>query len=103
MPREVSLAGWLCAIDFALGPHLQLAIAGAPDAEAFRALAGVADSRFLPNLVQAGGLPASPDLPRLMAARPLQEGEPTAYLCQGFTCRLPTTSPEELGRQLDRL
>ncbi len=98
-----AFAGWLCAIDFAVGPQLQLAIAGAPDDEAFRALAGVADSRFLPNLVQAGGLPAPPELPHLMADRSMQEGKPTAYLCQGFACQLPTTSPEELGRQLDRL
>jgi uncharacterized protein YyaL (SSP411 family) len=38
-----------------------------------------------------------------MAERRLQVGKPTAYLCQGFACRLPTTSPEELARQLNEL
>jgi uncharacterized protein YyaL (SSP411 family) len=38
-----------------------------------------------------------------MADRPMQDGKPTAYLCRGFACRLPTTSPEELAHQLDEL
>jgi uncharacterized protein YyaL (SSP411 family) len=96
-----AFAGWLCAIDFALGPQLQLAIAGSPDQPAFHDLAAVANRRFVPNLVLAGGPPGSPDLPRLMADRPLHGGAPTAYLCQSFACRLPTTSTEELARQLD--
>ena len=96
-----AFAGWLCAVDFALGPQLQLAIAGSPDQPAFHDLVAVANKRFAPNLVVAGGLPAAPGLPRLMAERLLQGGEPTAYLCQGFACRLPTSSPSELARQLD--
>jgi len=36
-----------------------------------------------------------------MAERPLQGGEPTAYLCQGFACRLPTSSAEELAAQIE--
>jgi hypothetical protein len=96
-----AFAGWLCAIDFALGPQLQLAIAGSPDQPAFHDLVAVANRRFLPNLVMASGPPGAPGVPGLMVDRPLQDGKPTAYLCQGFACRLPTTSPEELARQLD--
>jgi uncharacterized protein YyaL (SSP411 family) len=96
-----AFAGWLCAIDFGLGPQLQLAIAGSPDQPAFHDLVAVANRRFLPNLVMASGPPGAPGVPGLMVDRPLQDGKPTAYLCQGFACRLPTTSPEELARQLD--
>ena len=95
-----AFAGWLCAIDFALGPQLQLAIGGPPDDPAFHSLAAVANRRFLPNLVMAGGLPAAPGAPRLMVDRPMQGGKPTAYLCTGFSCRLPTSSPDDLADQL---
>jgi len=96
-----AFSGWLCAIDFGLGPQLQLAIAGAPDLPAFHDLAAVANRRFLPNLVMAGGVPAASGMPRLMGERTILEGRPTAYLCRGFACRLPTLSPSELARQLD--
>jgi uncharacterized protein YyaL (SSP411 family) len=98
-----AFAGWLCAIDFGLGPQLQLAIAGSLEDPAVHSLAAVANRRFVPNLVLAGGLPTTPGLSRLMAERQLLDEQPTAYLCQGFACRLPTTSPEELARQLDEL
>jgi len=96
-----AFAGWLCAIDFALGPQLQLAIAGSLEDPAVHSLAAVANQGYLPNLVMAGGPHAAPGAPRLMVDRPMQNGKPTAYLCQGFACRLPTTSSEELARQLD--
>ncbi len=36
----------------------------------------------------------------LLAERPLVNGRPTAYVCQGFACRLPVTTPEDLREQL---
>ena len=32
----------------------------------------------------------------------LRDGRATAYVCRNFACEMPATSPEELGRQLDR-
>jgi uncharacterized protein YyaL (SSP411 family) len=43
--------------------------------------------------------PAAGAVP-LLAGRTLAGGAPTAYVCQGFTCQLPVTTPAELREQL---
>src|SRR6266513_665449 len=64
----------------------------------------VVRSRFLPNLLvavaTADGNPSG--LP-LLTDRPAVDASATAYLCEGFVCRLPTTDPAALDRQLDRV
>jgi uncharacterized protein YyaL (SSP411 family) len=97
-----AFAGWLNAIDFALGPQLQLAISGTPSDAGFKELSSRTDAEYLPNLVLAGGEPGAVDQPALMEERTMREGLPTAYLCQGFTCQLPTTDVDELSRQIDK-
>ncbi len=96
-----AFAGWLNAIDFVMGPQLQLAIAGSPADETFSQLSFRANSEFLPNLILAGGEPGRDGEPMLMKGRSMIEGDATAYLCEEFSCQLPTSSPAELSRQLD--
>jgi uncharacterized protein YyaL (SSP411 family) len=38
----------------------------------------------------------------LLADRAVRDGRPTAYVCRGFVCRLPVTSPEALAAELAR-
>lgn len=96
-----AFAGWLNAMDFAIGPQLQLAIAGSPSDARFNELLSRFNSEFIPNLIVAGGEPGEDDQPTLMAERSMREDRPTAYLCQGFACQLPTSDTEELSRQMD--
>ncbi len=96
-----AFAGWLNAMDFAIGPQLQLAIAGSPSDTRFNELLSRFNSEYIPNLIVAGGEPGADDQPTLMAERSMREDRPTAYLCQGFACQLPTTDGDELSRQLD--
>jgi uncharacterized protein len=60
-------------------------------------------ARYLPNKVVAGRAPedeeAAGSLP-LLAERPTRDGRPTAYVCEGYACKNPTTDPEELAGQL---
>ncbi|CAN5758087.1 thioredoxin domain-containing protein [soil metagenome] len=95
----------LCALDRFHGPHREVAIVGSPDANDTRVLAAEATTRrFRPNLVLAVAAPGDVEAVRavpLLRDRLAIEGAATAYVCEGFTCRLPVTDPAELATQLD--
>ena len=95
----------LCALDRLVGPHREVAIVGEPDADDTRALADEATARrFRPNLVLAVAAPGDDAARRtvpLLRGRTAAGGAATAYVCEGFTCRLPVTGPAALAEQLD--
>src|SRR3989454_6241094 len=94
----------LAALDFHLSRPIELAGIGAPAGPGTRQLLEVVRSRFLPNLLVAvATADANPGGMPLLADRPAIDATATAYLCEGFVCRLPTTDPAELNRQLDRV
>lgn len=83
----------------------QVVIAGSEDDDATRALHDVVARRYLPftivvpvakGHVQARLAHLLPFLENLT----MRDGQPTAYVCEGFTCQMPTTDPEVLARQL---
>ena len=49
--------------------------------------------------VIVAGEPDAPGVP-LLADRPLVDGGPAAYVCRGFVCDRPVTTPEDLARAL---
>ena len=67
------------------------------------ALLDAIHSRYLPNKVVAGFDPAAPgagqDLP-LLEDKVMQDGLPTAYVCQNYACQQPVTAPSALAEQL---
>ena len=62
----------------------------------------VLNARYLPNRLVAVAPQGEPRraMP-LLSDRPGIDGRVTAYLCEGFVCRAPTTDPTELARQLE--
>ncbi|GIV88531.1 MAG: thioredoxin domain-containing protein [Chloroflexus sp.] len=92
----------LCAADLMIGPIRELAIIGPSDHPATQALLAVARSAYRPRLVIAHAEPGDPitEQVALLAGRTLIDGQPTAYLCERFACRLPVTTPEALLEQL---
>jgi uncharacterized protein YyaL (SSP411 family) len=96
-----AFAGWLNALDFVIGPQLQLAITGDAENDAYAALLKVSDQSYLPRLVRAAGDPGEKNAPQLLMDRESQVSDPTAFLCQGFTCQLPTQSPDTLQQQIE--
>ncbi len=92
-------ARWLSAVDFAHGPVKQVAILG--EGEAAEALIQAVRSAYRPNvIVAASPYPPADDSPALLHDRPLVDGRPTAYVCEGFVCRQPVTDVDDLLRQL---
>jgi uncharacterized protein YyaL (SSP411 family) len=100
--HPTSFGRLLCALDFVVGHPREIAIIGPADSDETRALRRAVFERFLPNRVVAGasgiGYPAR--IP-LLQDRPLRDGKPTAYVCEGYVCQAPVTSPEALAAQLE--
>jgi uncharacterized protein YyaL (SSP411 family) len=94
----------LCALDFHLGSPKEIVLVGNPLAKETAALRDVIWSIYLPNKVVA---PMARAGDRLAEVSPLArdraelEGKPTAYVCEHFTCKNPTSNPKELKLQLD--
>ena len=98
----------LMALDVHLGPSQEIVIAGDPADEATRQMLRAIHARFLPRTVlllhpthptDAAAIEAL--APFVKAQQPLQ-GRPTAYVCEDYVCRLPTTDLDQFGTMLAR-
>jgi uncharacterized protein YyaL (SSP411 family) len=95
----------LCALDFYLGTPLELVVIGDPERSDTRALLAEVWKPYLPNKVvaQASLSDEKPaDLVPLLRDRTPVDGKATAFVCEHFTCKMPTTEPAELARQLNK-
>lgn len=93
-------SAWLVNIDWALGPITQIAIAGDLQDSELLKMIRVSDEVYIPRLIRAGGAHKQSDVVSLMDSRTMIDNRPTAYLCQDFACKLPTSSPEILRQQI---
>jgi len=73
----------LAALDFYIGPTKEVAIAGDP-----RLFVDSLRKRYLPRVVVAAG---SAEHIALLRDRPQLNCQPTAYVCENFTCLQPLT------------
>ena len=101
-----SLPHMLAALDFHLGTPKQVVLAGDPSGGAMQALLDVVHSTYVPNkvLLFADGGTGQEYLgqnnPAIRAMVPAG-GKATAYVCENYVCRLPTSEPEVLSRLLE--
>jgi uncharacterized protein YyaL (SSP411 family) len=93
----------LGAADMLINGAVELAIVGEPGDAGFEALARVAANHYVPSLVLAGGAPTSDPTIALLEGRDARSGRATAYVCRGYACDEPATTPEMLATQLDAL
>jgi len=92
---------WLSAADLALGNVKQIAVMYEAGNEDASDLIQIVQSAFRPNAILAASTyPPSNDSPSLLMERPLKNGKPTAYVCEGFVCKNPVTSADELKNLL---
>ncbi len=94
-------AQWLVALDLALAPAVEVAIVGEPGDPATQALLAETTRGFRPHQVVAVSADPGTSMIPLLADRIALDGKPTAYVCRGFVCRLPVTTPEALRAELD--
>ncbi len=94
---------WLCALDFFLADRAEMAMVGDLGKPETRALVGAACRWYFPNKVlvgiEPGEVPETPASP-LLRDRTMVNGNPTAYLCRGRSCRAPVTDPDVLEQEL---
>jgi uncharacterized protein len=98
--KHARFAGWgLAAAQAAVSGPIEVAIVGSPDDPATAALHRTALLSSLPGLVVALGEPGSEEVP-LLSGRGLVGGQPAAYVCRRFVCKLPVTTPAGLLAEL---
>jgi uncharacterized protein YyaL (SSP411 family) len=95
---------FLCALDFNLGPVVEVALVWPPAGDGAGPLAAEVFGRYLPNVVVAGAgsgdATAAAGIP-LLRDRAAVDDTPTAYVCRNYACELPVTDAAALARQLD--
>jgi len=84
----------LAAWDFHVGPSKEIALVGTPDAFLVELRKG-----YKPRTVIAAG---SDQRIALLREPPQVNGQPTAYVCENFTCKQPATSVEIFRQQLEQ-
>lgn len=99
MARHPLAFGHLLGVaDMLVNGSVELALMGDAKSAEFAALARTAGGVYPPALIIAGGAPETGiGLPE---NRPLIGARATAYVCRGFTCEAPTTSPAQMQEQL---
>ncbi len=96
-----SFAQWLYTAGFALAEGREIAIVGEQNNQVTRQLLDVVWSEWRAfDIVAASSFPPAAGSPSLLADRPLKGGQPTAYVCRKFICKLAVNSPKDLDAQL---
>jgi uncharacterized protein YyaL (SSP411 family) len=101
----VAMPQMLVAMDLSRAAPRHVVIAGRFDAPDTRAMIAAFDRRFLPHhlLMVVDGGAGQKRLARLapfVAPLVAQDGKATAYVCENYACRLPTTDLETFHAQL---
>jgi len=90
----------LLALDFQVGPSLEIVVAGSRDAADTRAMLRELERGFVPNKVVVlrpdEGAEAVQKLAPYTEYQTSIDGKATAYVCQNFTCQRPTTDVEQM-------
>ena len=102
MPAAFNALLW--ALDFYLDAAREVALVGRGAAEETKELLRVVRRHFVPNKVVACAaeeeIAAASRVVPLLEGKVAQGGKPTAYVCEHFRCKAPTTDAEMLEKML---
>ncbi len=97
----LGFARWLSAAEDAQGNMKQIALLGEAGEKIFEQMIKIARAEYRPGLITAASsYPIQEDSPALLHDRPLINNQSTAYVCEGFVCKQPTTEIKILIEQL---
>ena len=97
----LGFARWLSAAENAIRNTKQVAVIGEAGDENFERMIKIIRAEYRPGaVVAASSHPPSKDAPMLLHNRPLLNKKVTAYVCEGFSCKLPTSDLEIFSKQL---
>jgi hypothetical protein len=92
---------FLHALDFTVGPAYEVVIAGDIDNPDTREMISLASRYFLPEMVLlVKGKDNIEELAPYTKDMSATNGSATAYICQGFSCSMPTTEIFEMKKML---
>jgi uncharacterized protein YyaL (SSP411 family) len=101
--HPTAFAKWLSALDFAVGPVVEVAILGNfEDSHTQALIQALWSAPRLRLVVALAEYPPNPASPPLLHERGLLQDQPTAYICQNFLCRQPVNEPAQLLEQLEQ-
>ena len=100
--HPMAVGHWICALDFHFSRPKEIAVVGRRDRADTRRLIEKVFKRYLPNRVLVSFDPTVAELLEspLIAERQMLGGAATAFVCENYVCKLPTSNPEELALQL---
>ncbi len=97
----LGFARWLSAAENAQENTKQIAVMGEAGEEMFERILKAIRAEYRPGVVvAASSYPPPENAPALLNNRVQINRKATAYVCEGFVCRQPTTEPEELAIQV---
>jgi uncharacterized protein YyaL (SSP411 family) len=96
----------VAALDFSLSKPKQIIIAGRPNAADTRAMLRLVHQRYIPHkfLILADGGAGQRQMARWLPfvdAIRQKDGKATAYICENYVCKLPTSDLQVAARLLD--
>ncbi len=103
--NPIGCAVLMTALDFAIGPSLEIVIAGQAGEADTDALIRTVHRKFIPNKILLFR-PAGEPTPEIAEVAPFTlhqghlAGRPVAYVCRHQACELPVHSPAELEQTL---
>lgn len=89
----------LMSVDFAIGPPQEIIISGKKDSDDTQKMLKLLNNQFLPNTIVLLNDPNDEtirDLAPYLSEYEMKDGKTTAYVCQNFSCELPTNDPVKM-------
>jgi uncharacterized protein YyaL (SSP411 family) len=91
----------LAALDFSLGPTVEIVLAGPPESAGIRRMLEAIRSHYIPRKVLAirpegGAGEQIAQLAPFLREQQVIGGKPTAYVCRNHACSLPTHDPTKM-------